>query len=240
MVSFSPATRLGVTEPAANLRQVDPWESRGHTGRHEIRDQGRYDAHPREIKSRAAGSITSSSSTAGGPFVACCKSAVLPLCGTAPVTAGVTAGWIGDDSAWGGGCGSGGFGGLLVATSVVAGSAGFPAPDGWSATAADFCATETGDFSATAASDFSVPEGVGFAGGGWRKESTKAHPPAIQTAIIKTTPAVRTAFWKAVRRHAAAGLSGSAGPLAGGAPAPAFGSEMQRTPPNHIERHTPS
>ena len=84
------------------------------------------------IKSRAAGSTTSS--TTGGL-----------------ASGGVTAGAVGDDCDWRGGCGSGGFGELSVATtSGGAGSAGFVAADGLSAIAVGFSATaECGGFSAT-------------------------------------------------------------------------------------------
>lgn len=100
---------------------------------------------------------------------------------------GVTAGGDGDDCGSGGGCGSD-LGGLSVA--ATAGGAG-------SATAAGLSAAVVA-LSATAA-DFPTTERVGFSGG-LRKELTKAHPPAIQIAMVKTTPAARAAFCRVLRR----------------------------------------
>ena len=127
----------------------------------------------------------------------------------------------------------------MATTAGGVSSAGFAAADGWSATAADFSATEGSDFSVAEGADLSAADGAGLGGGGLRKESTKAHPPAIQTAIMKTTPAVRTAFWSVVRRggedvllcRSTAGLSGSVRLSAGGDTSPAIRSEMLCPPP---------
>jgi hypothetical protein len=154
-----------------------------------------------------------------------------PLCGETLATGGVTGGWVGGDCDSGGGCGSGGFGELSAATTARGvGSAGFPDEDGFSDTAACVSPTEVDGFSAADSGDFS--------GGGLRKASTKAHPPATQTAITKTTPAVMTPFCRGVRRGAeevlpcrsAASLSDSARPLAAGDPSPLIGSEMLGSP----------
>ena len=100
------------------------------------------------IYSRAAGSTTSLSSTTGGL-----------------ASGGVAAGAVGDDCDWRGGCGSGGFGELSVATtSGGVGSAGFVAADGLSAIAVGFSATAgCGGFSATR-------DGVGFSAIGFGGE----------------------------------------------------------------------
>jgi hypothetical protein len=74
---------------------------------------------------------------------------------------------------------------------VGVGSAGFPDAGGFSATAGGFSETA---FSTTADADLSVKEGDGFDGCRLGKEPKKAPPAAIQTATMKTTPAVRTAF----------------------------------------------
>jgi hypothetical protein len=142
----------------------------------------------------------------------------------------VTAGETGCDCSSGGGCASRGFGELPVAT------------------AADFSATAGAGFSAAAGAglsdteggEFSAKEDAGFDGGGLRKESTKAHPPATQTAIIKITPAIRTAFCRVLRRggedvclcRSEVGLSVSRGLLAEGETSPAFSSDMLRLPLN--------
>jgi hypothetical protein len=126
-------------------------------------------------------------------------------------------------------------GGFSVAiTAGGVGSAGFAAADGLSATAADWSAPEGSGFSAAEGADFSTGEGAGLGGGGLRKESTKAHPPAIQTPIMKTTPAVRTAFWNVVRRGGEDVLLCRSAALAGGDTSPAIGSEMLCPPPNCI------
>jgi hypothetical protein len=70
------------------------------------------------------------------------------------------------------------------------GSVGLAITAGLSATVAGLSAT---------AADFSATERAGF-GGGLRKESTKAHPPAIQTAMAKIMPAARATLCRVVRR----------------------------------------
>jgi hypothetical protein len=113
-------------------------------------------------------------------------------------TGGLTAGGAGGNCGSGDGYGPGGFGGLSVAT--TAGGAGF------SATAPDFSATV-----------------AGF-GCGLEKEFRKVHPPAIQTAIVKTAPAVRTAFCRLIRR------AGEDVPLGEGDTSLRIGSEMPCLP----------
>src|SRR5215831_3189685 len=94
---------------------------------------------------------------------------------------GLTAGGVSDNCDLGGDCASGGV------RQIVGGH--YLRPRGFSG-----WATSAG---------LSVTEAVGV-DGGWRNELRKAQPPAIQTAIVKTTAAVRPAFCEVMRRRAEA------------------------------------
>src|SRR5262249_44257614 len=59
---------------------------------------------------------------------------------------------------------------------------------------------ESAALSTTEGDNFLTAAGTGRGGGGFRNRSTNAHPPAMHTASMKTTPAVTTAFCSVVKR----------------------------------------
>src|SRR5215467_8105634 len=145
------------------------------------------------IAPRTAGSASSLSSTRGKVPSAWRKSADVSVCSATLATGGLTAGEVGGD------CGCAG---CTVNDGVSAAAAAFSSTTDGNFSAAEaggFSATEGADLSGAEGADFSAAAGAGLDGGGLRKESMNAHPPASQTASMKTTPALRTAFCSVLR-----------------------------------------